>query len=115
MHEDASAPFPLVGEIDMATAETVRQRLYAHVASSVGDVILDGERLRFIDSCGLGVLIRLAIAARSQGRRLHLINVDRFRRTFEIAGLSELLGIDEAAATAEPVAQIAVRAFLRQA
>jgi anti-sigma B factor antagonist len=98
-----SPRFVVAGEIDMATAEQLRCRLEEHVATSHGDVVLDCRELSFIDACGIKVFLDVAVAARSQGRRFMAANVGgQCRRTFHIAGVDRLLGIDGAPETPAP-------------
>ncbi len=94
MDEHAFPRFAVVGEIDMATADRFRELLEHHVASSDGDVLLDCHELTFIDSCGIKVLIDVAAAASSQGRRVVTTNLQpQCRRTFEATGVEGLLGV----------------------
>jgi len=65
--------------------------LHAYVGDSFvkyGDVVLHLERVEFVDSSGLGALVRLMQAARSKGGDLKLSGVPaRLRKTMEMTGL----------------------------
>ncbi len=65
--------------------------LHAHVADSLakyGDVVLQLDQLEFIDSSGLGALMRLMQAARSKGETLKLSGVPpNIRKTLEMTHL----------------------------
>lgn len=65
--------------------------LHAHVADSLakyGDVVLQLDQLEFIDSSGLGALMRLMQAARSKGGDLKLSGVPpNIRKTLEMTHL----------------------------
>src|SRR5258708_24496865 len=53
-----------------------------------GDVVLHFEQVEFVDSSGLGALVRLMQAARSKGGDLKLSGVPpRIRKTLEMTGL----------------------------
>jgi len=65
--------------------------LHASVGDSFlkyGDVVLHLEQVEFVDSSGLGALVRLMQAARSKGGDLKLSGVPpRIRKTLEMTGL----------------------------
>lgn len=61
----------LVGELDVAGADRLHERLQA-LAQRGNPVILDLHRLQFIDSSGLGELVRAVTNARRDGRDLQI-------------------------------------------
>lgn len=78
----------VAGEIDIATAPALRERLMALTARRSPRVVVDMGDVDFIDSTGLGVLIGVLKRVRSYGGELHLVcDVDRVVRVFEITGL----------------------------
>ena len=91
------------GELDVATAPTLRKRLYAAVDRSSGPFILDLLGVTFIDSTALGVLIGTKERCDAVGAELRLVlEESRIIKVFEITGLTELFSIsstlDEAVA-----------------
>jgi len=54
-------------------------------------IVLDLTELEWIDSMGLGTLVRLYVSCKSSGRRLQLINLGP--RVKELLGLTNLLGL----------------------
>jgi len=54
-------------------------------------IVLDFTDLEWIDSMGLGTLVRLYVAAKRVGCQLQLINLGK--RVKELLGLTNLLGI----------------------
>jgi len=54
-------------------------------------IVLDLTDLEFVDSMGLGTLVRLYVSCKSSGRRLELINLGK--RVRELLGLTNLLGL----------------------
>ncbi|MCB0978710.1 MAG: STAS domain-containing protein [Acidimicrobiales bacterium] len=79
------------GEIDVATAPGLRQRLVALVGEGRYRIVVDMSQVDFIDSTGLGVLIGTLKRVRSHGGELHLVcDVDRVVRVFEITGLDTI-------------------------
>ena len=91
------------GELDVATAPTLREHLYAAADRSSGPVVVDLLAVTFIDSTALGVLIGTKERCDELGIELRLV-VDKTRiiKIFEITGLTELFSIsptfDKAAA-----------------
>jgi anti-sigma B factor antagonist len=68
--------------------------LYSQVHPLFADskrVILDLTELKFVDSMGLGTLVRLHVSARSAGSCLELINLGKQVR--ELLGITHLLGL----------------------
>jgi anti-anti-sigma factor len=61
----------LVGELDIAGADQFQTRLQT-IAARGDAVTLDLRRLQFIDSSGLGELVRAVADARRDGRDLEL-------------------------------------------
>jgi anti-sigma B factor antagonist len=67
--EDGRVRLELVGELDIAGATHLEDRLRA-LADRSDPVVLDLHRLQFIDSSGLRVLVGAVTEARSQDRTL---------------------------------------------
>ena len=61
----------LVGELDIAGADQLHERLQG-LARRGEPVLLDLRRLQFIDSSGLGELVRAVSDARRDGRSLEI-------------------------------------------
>jgi anti-sigma B factor antagonist len=89
------------GELDVATAPTLRERLHAAVDRSTGPVIVDLLAVTFIDSTALGVLIGTKELADKRGIDLRLVIEEaRIIKIFEITGLTELFSISATVAEA---------------
>jgi anti-anti-sigma factor len=63
----------LVGELDIASTQTLENELSAIETNSPGTLVLDLRRVEFIDSTGLRALIAADERARSDGRRLAVV------------------------------------------
>ena len=75
----------LAGELDYGTAPRLRSAL-ARLAGA--DCVVDCTDLTFIDSLGIGVLVRYAIASEDRHHRLVLCNLrEGVRRTLEVSGV----------------------------
>ena len=77
----------LVGELDLATAPVLQERLDAALRGKAA-VVIDLSRLRFIDSSGLGMLVQAERQLRESGGQLVLVRGPRaVRRPFELTCL----------------------------
>jgi anti-sigma B factor antagonist len=92
----ALAPFVIEGEIDMASAPGLEAALTTHIQASSGDVVLDCAAMTFIDSTGIGVLVRLARQLDAAGRRLVVTNLhENCQQVFVLTGVDEVIHLDE--------------------
>ena len=62
------------GELDVATAWRLRQRVLAAVGEGADCVLLDGSDVSFVDAAGLGALAGMADELARRGVRLELRN-----------------------------------------
>ena len=62
----------VTGDIDMSTVAGLRERLFG-LADSGQPLIVDLNRITFIDSAGLGVLVTAARRAGAHGGSLHAV------------------------------------------
>lgn len=72
----------------------VNDYLYAEVSRLIPDakrIVLDLSHLAYMDSMGLGTIIRLYVSARSAGCELELIHIGK--RVREMLGLTNLLSV----------------------
>jgi anti-sigma B factor antagonist len=91
----------LSGEIDIATAPRVRERLYALLAEGNERLIVDLDDVGFLDSTGLGVLVGGLKKVRAHDGSMELIcSQDRLLKIFRITGLAKVFTIHESEASA---------------
>ena len=82
------------GEIDMATAPRLRERLIDLIGEGQHRIVVDMSWVEFIDSTGLGVLIGALKRIRSHEGDLRLVIEDRrVLKVFEITGLDQVFVI----------------------
>ena len=82
------------GEIDVATAPALRDRLTDLVEAGSTRLVVDLEDVAFIDSTGLGVLVGGVRRARAQDGDLRLVCTNtRILKVFEATGLDEVFTI----------------------
>jgi anti-sigma B factor antagonist len=90
----------VAGEIDIATATRLRDRL-SELAASGRPLVADLDQVRFIDSAGLAALVGAANRAAAHGGSLHVVCArPRIRQLFRLTGLDRRLApartLDEA-------------------
>jgi anti-sigma B factor antagonist len=82
--------YPIVtvaGEIDIATAARLRERL-SELAAGGRPLVADLDRVRFIDSAGLAALVGAANRAAAHGGSLHVVCArPQVRQLFRLTGL----------------------------
>jgi anti-sigma B factor antagonist len=85
----------LTGELDEATAPSLREQLAELVASLDNDVVLDIEFLSFLDPIGLALFVALHKRVAALGRRVVIYAPTPLaRRLFQITGLDQVLTIE---------------------
>lgn len=86
----------LAGEIDMLTSPALVDPITRLDASAPSTIVLDFERVTFVDSTGLSALILADRTARASGRRLVLRGVaPRVLRVLQVTQLERALTIEE--------------------
>ena len=84
------------GEIDVLTAPFLWEQIEPALGNVTGKLILDFAELGFIDSMGLGVIVRAQSRLRGEGpeRQIVIRNANAHaRKVFEITGLDRVLDI----------------------
>jgi anti-sigma B factor antagonist len=82
------------GEIDVATAPPLRDRLQALTTSGKSTVVVDLLGVTFLDSTALGVLVGALKRCREAGGDLPLVIAEpRILKVFEITGLTGVFPI----------------------
>jgi anti-sigma B factor antagonist len=82
------------GEIDVYTAPGLRERLNELVASGHYRLVVDMERVDFLDSTGLGVLVGGLKRVRSHDGTLGLVCAqEKILKVFRITGLTKVFPI----------------------
>jgi anti-sigma B factor antagonist len=80
------------GEIDLYTAEQVRNGIDEADAVGADTVVLDLSESSFVDSTALGVLVQETKRLEGRGHSLVLVTNDpRTRRVLEVTGLDRVL------------------------
>ena len=94
VHADGDVRVAVRGEIDIATSDELRSALLALSDQGARQVTVDLSDLDFIDSTGLGALIRVLKHYRELGGDLKLASPTRpVRKVLEITSLDKLFQI----------------------
>jgi anti-sigma B factor antagonist len=91
---DAAAVIGLEGEVDLYTCPELKQELLRVIGDGATAVVVDLTETTFIDSTGLGVLIRGVERLNTGGGRLAVVCVDpNMVKVFEVTGLNRVFSI----------------------
>ncbi len=91
IERDDAIVLVVAGEIDIATAPVLEQRLTEAEASSTKTVIVDLDRVSFMDSTGLQVLVAHAMSE-TNGHRVRLTKgSSQVQRLFAVSGMVDHL------------------------
>jgi anti-sigma B factor antagonist len=91
---DGHAVVTLCGELGLADAPALVSHLIAAVAACGPSIIVDLAGLDFIDSCGIGVLVRMLKWTRESGGDMSLAAPQqRVRRALSVTGLIDVFSV----------------------
>lgn len=95
---------PVDGDVDVATAPLLRQRLDSLLDNGPSEVVVDLSAVGFLDSSGLGALVWGLKKAKARGGWVRLVVVEpRVRRMFELTGLDRSFQIFDTVFLAQAV------------
>jgi anti-sigma B factor antagonist len=93
-NRDGTTLLAAFGEIDVATAPQLRQRMVELASASSAPLVIDLEGVDFLDSTGLGVLVSGLKRYRTLGSDVLLVATrPRILKVFEITGLTRVFSI----------------------
>ena len=86
----------LTGEIDVYTSPKVKDAIGELIDRGVYNLVINLEKVRYIDSTGLGVLIGGLKRVREHGGSVNLVCTNpQIKKIFDITGLVKIFGIFE--------------------
>lgn len=99
--QDGWSVLEVSGEIDIATAPSLRERLHGLLAENRSRLIVDLDDVGFLDSTALGVLVGVLKRARMDNGEVRIASTQpRVRKVFEITRLDSAFdlfdSVDEA-------------------
>lgn len=89
-----SAVVSVTGELDVFTAPDLETRLSELIESGTSDVVIDLTSVEFLDSTGLGVMVKGLKWAKEAGGGLRVVAADeKIVKVFRITGLDEVMSL----------------------
>jgi anti-sigma B factor antagonist len=93
---DSYAVVDVQGEIDVYTAPKLREKLIELVSEGSYNVVVNLERVDFLDSTGLGVLVGALKRVKAHDGSLSLVcTQDKILKIFKITGLTKVFPIHD--------------------
>ena len=100
-HEGGLTIIEVGGEIDVYTAPKLRDKITELVGYGEYNLVIDMEKVDFLDSTGLGVLVGGLKKVRAHDGSMRLIcNQERLLKIFRITGLAKVFVIHSSQADA---------------
>jgi anti-sigma B factor antagonist len=91
--EDKKVKIVPVGDLDIVNSKSFKDEVLKLMEENQ-EILIDGEKLDYMDSTGLGVLISLYKKAKSTNSRLYLTNLKpNIYKLFDITGLNNVFEI----------------------
>ena len=91
--QDQSATLGLVGRLDTITAPRLEEEL-KEILSNVTELVLDFEKLEYISSAGLRVLLSAQKVMSRQGSMRFIHVNEAVMEIFEVTGFTDILTIE---------------------
>ena len=92
--DDGSCVVALEGEVDVYTAPRLKDALVEAIADGCANVVVDLDKVAFIDSSGLGVLVGALRRAKERGGTVRLVCTrEGILKIFRITGLDKVFPI----------------------
>ncbi len=84
----------LSGELDVATAPTLRQHFVELASAGQVDIVVDLAQVDFLDDVGLGVLLGGAMRSRARGGTFSLVcSTPRLLEILALSGLDQAVSV----------------------
>ncbi|MGX4601665.1 STAS domain-containing protein [Faecalimicrobium sp. JNUCC 81] len=85
----------LEGELDVSTADKLKEYLHGLVEQEVVDMRINLSSLEYIDSTGLGVMISVLKKLRTNDKEIYIINPkSNVKKIFTITGLDKIFKVE---------------------
>lgn len=79
------------GDLDIYTSSQFKEEVLKNFNEKQADIIIDGEKLDYVDSTGLGALISILKTTKEKQIKIYIENVKpNIRKIFDITDLDKL-------------------------
>lgn len=79
------------GDLDIYTSSQFKEEVIKRLDENETDIVVDGERLEYIDSTGLGALISILRTMKENEKKIYIDNVrPNIRKIFDITNLDKM-------------------------
>ncbi|MBF2056979.1 MAG: STAS domain-containing protein [Cyanobacterium sp. T60_A2020_053] len=85
--------FHLVGQLDAFSEPTFQKVILSYVKEGIKNIILDLSQIDFIDSSGLGALVRIVKAMEAVKGKLQIVTNPRVTQTVKMVRLEKFLNL----------------------
>lgn len=90
---DKGSVIELSGTVNRAAQEAI-EAAYGEAAEGPGEVLLDFDKVDYINSTGIALIVGLLAKARATGRQVGAFGLtDHYREVFQITRLSDFMNI----------------------
>ena len=80
------------GDIEMTTMKGLKEELLTIAREKEKDLVIDFEKVLYLDSSGIGVLIAISKILKEKGKSLRLINLTgAISRVLELSSLADMI------------------------
>lgn len=85
----------LDGELDVSTADKLKEYLYKLLEKEIVDMKINLENLDYIDSTGLGVMIGVLKKLKINNKEIYILNPkSNVKKIFTITGLNKIFKLE---------------------
>ncbi|MGO1469036.1 MAG: STAS domain-containing protein [Tissierella sp.] len=79
------------GDLDIYTSSQFKEEVIQRLDEKETDIIVDGEKLEYVDSTGLGALISILRTMKESEKKIYIDNVKpNIRKIFDITNLDKM-------------------------
>lgn len=94
--EDDYLKIKPIGEIDIYTSPKFKDEVIKYFKKNSKNILIDGEKLEYIDSTGLGALISIYKILKEEEKDIYIKNIKpNIKKLFEITDLNKIFTIKE--------------------
>lgn len=94
LNSENSLEIKPIGEVDIYTSPDLKSKIYELIDEKNQDIIINGEKLEYIDSTGLGVLMGIYKKLQEKNLSIKITNLKpNIYKLFDITGLNKVFNI----------------------